>query len=296
MRVITGSLLAILFCLAPLSGALARAPERASQVSVVQPLVPNFSCADQSYTNMVKHGITLGISPDYPYTYLSANGKQAQGIDVAINRAALKWIGVKKVRYQIMPFASLIPALQANKIDVIADNIHETPARVKVISFTSPSWWYGPALIVRKGNPGHIHSYHDLSRSGVTVGTVAGSAAAEYLNHIGAKAVNFTEDTSEFAAAAQGRVTVTLEDITKFAAFKKKNPHTNLVVLNIPTPRILISVYGYSYARYGLRKGDCTLNFAYTRALAEMRANGQIGAILKRFGLPKKYVFLPGVS
>ena len=57
-----------------------------------------------------------------------------------------------------------------------------------------------------------------------------------------------------------------------------------------------MSEYGYSYARYGLRQSDCTLNFAYSRALAELRDNGQIGAILEQFGLPKTNVWLPGVA
>ena len=291
MRKFIALLVGGLLLLAPAALAQTSAPA----VSITQPLVPNFACTDHSYADAVAHGITLGITPDYPYTYLTSSNKP-DGIDVAINSAVLQWIGVKNVKYQIMPFASLIPALQANKIDVIADNIHETPDRVKVISFSSPAWWYGPALIVRKGNPGNIRSYSDLTRSGVTVGTVAGSAAAEYLNHVGAKAVTFQDDTNEFAAAEQGRVTVTLEDITKFAAYRQQNTKSNLVALDVQTPEILVSQYGYSYARYGLRKADCTLNFAYSRALAEMRDNGQIGQILQKYGLSKANLYLPGVS
>ena len=64
--------------------------------------------------------------------------------------------------------------------------------------------------------------------------------------------------------------------------------------LNVPPPPILISTYGYSYARYGLRKSDCTLNFAYTRALAELRDNGTIVAILRKWGLTSRNLFIPG--
>jgi polar amino acid transport system substrate-binding protein len=208
----------------------------------------------------------------------------------------LEWIGVTDVSVEIMPFTSLIPALQADQIDVIADNIHETPDRVKVMGFTSPAWWYGPALVVTSDNPDNIQSYDDLTRDGVTVGAVAGSAAAEYLNFIEADVTTFQDNTAEFAAAEQGRVSVTLEDDTKFAAYKQQNESTNLVALDVDAPEVLVSEYGYSYARYGLRQSDCTLNFAYSRALAEMRANGQIGQILEQFGLPKDNVYLPGVS
>ncbi len=207
-------------------------------------VAPNFACSDTMYQQAAGKGITLGISPDSPYTYLNPRTKQPTGIDWDINTAALHWAGIKTIRYAIMPFDSLIPALLSHRIDVIADNIHETPVRNKTITFSSPAWWYGPALIVQKGNPAHIRSYADLNRPGVTVGTITGSAADEYITHLGAH---------------------------------------------------MVSTYGYSYARYGLRKSDCTLNFAYTRALAELRTNGTIPTILRKWGLnPHNNLFIPG--
>ncbi len=274
-------------------GAMAQTPESGGPITTSH--APDFACTDTSYADAVANGITLGITPDFPYTYLSDSNEPA-GIDVTINNAVLAWIGITNVTYEIMPWDSLIPALQAEQIDIIADNIHETPDRIKVISFTSPAWWYGPALIVTGDNPDNILSYDDLTREGVTVGAVSGSAAAEYLNFIGAEVTTFKDNTAEFAAAEQGRVSVILEDDTKFAAYQLQNDNTNLVALDIDAPEILISEYGYSYARYGLRQADCTLNFAYSRALAEMRGSGEIGQILEQFGLPKDNVNLPGIS
>jgi ABC-type amino acid transport substrate-binding protein len=272
---------------------LAQTPE--SEGPITTSHAPNFACTDTSYADAVENGITLGITPDFPYTYLSESN-EPEGIDVTINNAVLAWIGITDVTYEIMPWDSLIPALQAEQIDIIADNIHETPDRIKVISFTGPAWWYGPALIVTGDNPDNIQSYDDLTRDGVTVGAVSGSAAAEYLNFIGADVTTFKDNTAEFAAAEQGRVSVILEDDTKFAAYKLQNDSTNLEALDVDAPEILISEYGYSYARYGLRQDDCTLNFAYSRALAEMRGSGEIGQILEQFGLPIDNVYLPGVS
>jgi ABC-type amino acid transport substrate-binding protein len=272
---------------------MAQTPESGGPITTSH--APDFACTDTSYADAVANGITLGITPDFPYTYLSDSNEPA-GIDVTINNAVLAWIGITNVTYQIMPWDSLIPALQAEQIDIIADNIHETPDRIKVISFTGPAWWYGPALIVTSDNPDNIQSYDDLTRDGVKVGAVSGSAAAEYLNFIGADVTTFKDNTAEFAAAEQGRVSVILEDDTKFAAYQLQNDSTKLVALDVDAPEILISEYGYSYARYGLRQSDCTLSFAYTRALAEMRGSGEIGQILEQFGLPKDNVYLPGVS
>ena len=291
MRKLIAVLVASFLLITPAT--LAQTPESGGPITTSH--APDFACTDTSYADAVENGITLGITPDFPYTYLSESN-EPEGIDVTINNAVLAWIGITDVTYEIMPWDSLIPALQAEQIDIIADNIHETPDRIKVISFTGPAWWYGPALIVTDENPDNVQSYDDLTRDGVTVGAVSGSAAAEYLNFIGADVTTFKDNTAEFAAAEQGRVSVILEDDTKFAAYQLQNDGTNLVALDVDAPEILISEYGYSYARYGLRQADCTLNFAYSRALAEMRGSGEIGQILEQFGLPVDNVYLPGVS
>ncbi|MEZ4506662.1 MAG: transporter substrate-binding domain-containing protein [Thermomicrobiales bacterium] len=291
MRKLIAVLIATFLLISPT--ALAQTPESGGEIPA--PNLPNFACTDTSYADAVENGITLGVSPDYPYTYLTPDDEFA-GIDIDINNAVLDLIGIEDVTYEIMPWGSLIPALESETIDIIADNIHETPDRLKVIGFTGPAWWYGPALIVQDGNPDNIQSYDDLTRDGITVGAVAGSAAAEYLAYIGADAVTFQDNTAEFAAGEQGRVNVILEDDTKFAAYLLENDSSNLVALDVETPEILVTEYGYSYARYGLRQDDCTLNFAYSRALAEMRANGMIGEILAEYGLPVDNVYLPGVS
>ena len=38
-------------------------------------------------------------------------------------------------------------------------------------------------------------------------------------------------------------------------------------------------------ARFGIRKEDCSLRAAYTGALAELRADGVVSAILRKYGL-----------
>lgn len=293
MRRICAVLISILAALALSLPTLASAPQTKPQANFPA-IAPNFACTDSVYKQAAASGITLGISPDSPYTYIDPKTKQPAGIDWEINTAVLHWAGIKTIHYAIMPFDSLIPALLSHRIDVIADNIHETPVRNKIISFSSPAWWYGPALIVQKGNPAHITSYADLKKPGVTVGTITGSAADEYITHIGAHATSFQDNTSEFLSIVQGRVTVVLEDDAKYGAFIKSNPNANVQLLDIPPPQILITTYGYSYARYGLRKDDCTLNFAYTRALAELRANGPILAILRKWGLSNRNIFIPG--
>jgi polar amino acid transport system substrate-binding protein len=252
------------------------------------PLFDN--CGDPSLAKAKSDGITLGFSPSPPYSSLDPSTKKASGLDVELVEAALKWAGITKFKYEVMPFGQLIPALLAKRIDVVAANIHVTPDRLNAVSFTGPAWWYGPAIVVAKGNPGAITSFDTLK--GKKVGAIAGSAADEYLRKIGVAVTAFQTDAEEFAAISTGRVDAILEDDVKVIEYMKANTSSPIeIVANVAIPEELIFKYGYGYARYALRKEDCSLRAAFTQGLAEVRGNGQASAILKKYGLTNRNMF-----
>ena len=241
-------------------------------------------CGDSSFKDALANGITLGISPSPPYSQIDPATNAASGLDVEIQQAVLAWMGVKTIKYEVMPFGQLIPAMLSKRIDIVATNIHVTPDRLKVVSFSGPAWWYGPAIIVQKGNPLGIKSLEDLK--GKEVGAVAGSAQDEYARHLGATTIPFQTDAEEFPSIVQGRVKVVLEDNVLFYNFMKANPSAPIeIVPNVTLPEELILGYGYGYARYATRKEDCTLRYAYTQGLAELRGDGTVSALLKKYGL-----------
>jgi polar amino acid transport system substrate-binding protein len=248
------------------------------------------ACGDGSYQKAVEDGITLGISPSPPYTSLDPATGKASGLDVEINEAALKWMGVTKIRYEIAPFGQLIPALLAKRVDAVSSNIHITPDRLKVVSFTGPAWWYGPAIVTQKANPQNLTSFEMLK--GKKIGAIAGSAADEYLRKIGADVIAFQTDAEEFAAISTGRVPAIVEDDVKVLEFLNANKSAPIeIVNNVKVPDELIFKYGYGYARYAVRKEDCTLRAAFTQGLAEIRGNGTVSAILKKYGLSNRNLF-----
>jgi polar amino acid transport system substrate-binding protein len=247
-----------------------------------QPMFDN--CGDGSLAKAQKDGITLGFSQNPPEAMLDEKTKEASGIDWEINKGALDWLGVKTIRTEWMPWESQVPALLSKRTDVIAGNIHVNPERVKVISFTGPAYWYGPVVVVPKGNPGGINTYEDLKNK--KVGTISGSAADFYLRRIGVNTTAFKSEIEELQSLNQGRLDAVLEDDLVYLEFAKSNPQNNLMPLwNIATPPDIINGGGYGMARFAIRKEDCSLRVAYTYALSEMRANGMVSAILKKYGL-----------
>jgi polar amino acid transport system substrate-binding protein len=256
--------------------------------------VPLFdNCGDPSLAKAQADGVILGISPSPPYSSIAPGSDKAEGLDVEINEAALKWAGITKFKYEVMPFGQLIAALLSKRIDIISANIHVTPDRLKAVSFTGPAWWYGPAIVVQKGNPKAIKSFGDLK--GKTIGAIAGSAADEYLRKQGVEVTAFQTDAEEFAASSSGRVDAIVEDDVKVAEYMKANASAPIeMVAGVEVPEDIIFGYGYGYARYALRKEDCSLRAAFTQGLAETRGNGQVPAILKKYGLgPRNMFFFP---
>ena len=267
-------------------GALA-APAMAQKAEYT-PDVAN--CGDPSLDNAVKNGIKLGSNDNPPEMFLDTN-KQPAGIDWEINKAVLDLLGIKKINVVWIPWESVIPSLVSKRIDVIAVDIHVNPERVKVISFSGPAWWYGPVLIVQKDNPGKITSYDDLK--GKKVGTITGSAADLYLRRIGVETTEFKQEVDELQSLNQGRLDAVLEDDVVYLEFNKKNPNNNLDPLwSIPVPQNIISGGGYGMARFGIRKEDCSLRAAYSEALGEIRASGQVSAILKKYGLSDRNLMM----
>ncbi|SAL44250.1 histidine-binding periplasmic protein [Caballeronia arvi] len=245
------------------------------------------NCGDPSYEKAKKEGVVLGYSELPPESWLDTKTNEAKGIDVEIQKQALAWMGVKIKRVEWMPWDSTVPSLISKRIDVIASDIHHTPERDKVISFTGPAFWYGPGIMVKKGSGVSIKSFADLK--GKKVGVTAGEAADSYLKGIGVITMPFKDDLTKFQSLAQGRLDAAITDQLLWVKFKAENPNTNLEILNdVPTPRSMIDGGGFGSARYAVRKEDCSLRAAYTQALAEMTANGTTSAILRQFGLTDK--------
>jgi ABC-type amino acid transport substrate-binding protein len=283
---------ALAACLAVIGAAFVNA---AGSTAVAQefrfeatPLFDN--CGDNSLKHAQTEGITLGISPSPPYSSIDPATNKASGLDVEINEAALKWLGITKIHYEVMPFGQLISAMLSKRIDVVAANIHITPDRLKAVSFSGPAWWYGPAIVTQKGNASPTNSFEALK--GQKVGAIAGSAADEYLRTIGVTVTPFQTDAEEFAAISTGRIDYIVEDDVKVKDYLDNNKSSPIVIVpNVKVPDDLIYKYGYGYARYSLRKEDCTLRAGYTQALAEMHGNGEVSALLKKYGLSNRNLF-----
>ena len=239
-----------------------------------------FDGGDGSYRRAVEKGITLVIATDPPSTFQDNKTNSFDGADVRIFREITKRLGITKVSWSIVPFDAMIPTLLSGRGDVIVDNLHETEARLRVVAFTSPAYWYGSGIAVARGNPLKIHAWADFA--GHTVGTLRGGINHELLSQrTDLKEMKlYTSNEAEFADLMAGRIDVAMEDDIKISQFLAAHPAVAMEMVHDYQPR----PNEYGYARYVLRKNDVDLNNAVSRALDEIRADGTLAAIIKQFG------------
>ncbi len=261
-----------------LAGLAALPPAYADDTAAITSV--RFDGGDGSYARAVRNGVTLAIAADPPSTFLDDKTHAFAGADVRISKEIMKRLGIGKVTWNIMPFDAMIPALLSGRADIIVDNLHENAQRLRVVSFTSPAYWYGSAIAVQRGNPLKIHGWDDFG--GRTIGTLRGSINHQLLD--GRKDLKelklYTSSEAEFADLIAGRIDVAMEDGIKISLFLKQHPNSGMEM--VADYRPLPQEYGY--ARYALRKGDVDLNHAVSRALDELRADGTLASILKQFG------------
>ena len=69
------------------------------------------------------------------------------------------------------------------------------------------------------------------------------------------------------------------------------------MLTSVQLPPATLAELGYAYFRWGIRKEDCSLGLAISRALVEVRANGVVKAILAKSGMGDyAKVSIPGLS
>ena len=103
--------------------------------------------------------------------------------------SCVKFLGRNGIKAELrgvaMPFNSLIPSIQSDRIDLIGDAMYVRPARQQIIDFTEATFFNPEALDVAKGNPKGLHQLSDFC--GLTAGSYQGTTYIDTLRQASAK-------------------------------------------------------------------------------------------------------------
>lgn len=222
--------------------------------------------------------LKVGSTPTgVPFTFLDTKTNTIQGIMVDLIREVAKDAGFR-VEVEGMPFATLIPSLTGNKIDIIAAAMYITPPRLEVINFSNPIYTYGEGLIVSKKDTKAYTKLEELK--GMTVGAQKGTAYVEPLQKSGlfAEVKIYDNIPAILADVNAGRIGAGFADKPIAAYNLQQGLFPDARVVNTYNSTLTGSV------GIGVRKADAELLKRINTSLDKLQKDGTIKRILAKWG------------
>ncbi|HEX4449667.1 MAG TPA: ABC transporter substrate-binding protein/permease [Kofleriaceae bacterium] len=237
----------------------------------------NAPTAGQTLADIKARGeITWGadVQGGEPYVYEDpANPSHLVGFEVDLMDAIARRLGVKARMVQYN-WSNLVQSLERGDFDVIMNGLEATAERKDRILLSDPYYVYAETLTVRRGSD--IKSVFELG--GKRVGTLNQTFAHDILRMMPTiQPVLYEGNEEPYLDLEQGRSDAVLLDNIIADRYGCTDKH----------PLLQCSPYDVARGTYvvGMRKGDDELARAIDGALADMRRDGELEAILRKANL-----------
>ena len=138
---------------------------------------------------------TSGAQP--PMTAVSKKG-EIMGLDADLARTMADALGVK-ASFKILPFAELLPALEAGQVDVILSGMTITPARNRKVAFVGPYLASGKGILTLSDRFAALQEAQGLNAPEVSIAVLQASTSQEYAQALMPKATLIPTDSYEAA-------------------------------------------------------------------------------------------------
>ena len=217
--------------------------------------------------------LVMGTNATFPpFEFIGgANGDEVVGFDVDIAKEIAKTVGVELV-IEDTEFDSLLPALQADKVDFVIAGMTITPERAENVDFSDPYYEATQSVIVDEGET-RFQISSDLvgARVAVQLGTTGEGVAVELtgINNVSAFNSGF-EAVSELNA---GRVDAVIID---------EQPAQNYVARNEGLKTINLDFEPEFYG-IAVKKGNQELLEIINQTIREMKADGRYDALVEQY-------------
>src|SRR5690242_9762612 len=124
-------------------------------------LATTSALAGEAIDRIKKEGVVrVGINNQYPFAFKETDGTLT-GFSIETAKKVFAQIGVQNIEPVVMDWASMIPGLKANRIDVVIAGMFIKPTRCEQAAFSNPDYQAFDTLVVLKGNPKNLHSLED---------------------------------------------------------------------------------------------------------------------------------------
>ena len=208
------------------------------------------------------------------------------GISPEILRQVMAPYGVTKLVPVHMDFQSLIPALTANRIDVVANTLSVRKARCAQVAFSNPEFNAREGFVVLKGNPKNLHSFADIAKSkDARLGYVDGGFQGVFAKVAGVpqdRILTFPDQILGIRAVADGRIDAFGSIRFLLVGFLETVNDPRLAVADPYSPPINEKGQpDLNLTAAAFRKEDNDFREAYNKGLADLIASGKLLQIIK---------------
>jgi polar amino acid transport system substrate-binding protein len=182
-----------------------------------------------------KGELVVGTSGTQPP--MSATNKKGElmGMDIDMSKAMADAMGVK-LKFAQMPFAELLPALEAGKVDLILSGMTMTPERNKKVAFVGPYVVTGKGILAVEQKFTALREAKGLDAPEVTVAALKDSTSQKFaqMSMSKAKLVLFGSYDEGIDLLLKGKVDVIVADFQFCALTAYRNQKKGLIAGQSP--------------------------------------------------------------
>lgn len=231
-----------------------------------------FASASAAPQTITKGTLKIGMEGTYPpFTFKDEKGTLT-GFDVDIAKAVAAKMGLK-AEFVLTEWSGILAGLQANKYDVIVNQVGPSEERKKTIAFSAPYAYSSAQIIVKKSGKFNPKTLNDLK--GKRVGVGLGSNYEKELRAVkGINVVTYSGAPEYLADLAAGRIDAAYNDrlLVGYLIKQQGLPVRGAGVIGASEPVAI-----------AIKKTNPSLKTAVDKALAQIKADGTYAKISKKW-------------
>ena len=183
-------------------------------LSVLSLMFAMDSSAGPAMDRIMKKGeLVVGTSGAQPPMTATTKKGEIIGLDADISRAMADAMGVK-VKFVSMPFAKLLPALEADRVDMVLSGMTITPKRNQKVAFVGPYYVSGKGILAVFEKYAALKQAKGLDTPEITVTALKNSTSQKFAETLMSKAKLILTDSYEEAIdlLLKGQIDVIVAD------------------------------------------------------------------------------------
>ena len=238
---------------------------------------------------IIERGVlNVASSNDTPFSYIDTKTNKFTGIDADILTEAARRLGINKVELKyIIPFNDLLTELNKNTdIDIVADAMYITDERKKIVLFTDPWYKESEAIVTPMISKIVIKDNLKNAAVGAQNGTAFLELAEKWKNEGVIKAVKVYNSQNELLSAVnKAEIDAAITD--SISALYEISNNKSLYLTTLSNQVYKPEIPGVIGA--AVRTSDTSLVNSLNKKINEMKQDGTVLEILKKYGLDENF-------